>query len=218
MSHIPAQPDTFGLQVTTSENEEIIVSQHPVVGWTFVQGHVGHPIYAAAVNTNETRAILFPNGFVTDRQAMASFKSIDGWKKWVRNQPLKANEPSPSAKSASSDSTPEFRSEWATPLGELDLSGRAVKPLARMGVRTLLEVAVQSREDIADVSGVSVESMKKLDAFLEEVGLHWDFDASAVSEPGKEVATTDVEDAEIVSEAESAGQDGNDLDALLEGL
>ncbi len=58
-------------------------------------------------------------------------------------------------------------------LRDLGVSGHACAPLSRMGVDTLYQVAVQSRDDIKDVKGVSRDAIKHLDDLLEQHGLTW---------------------------------------------
>jgi predicted flap endonuclease-1-like 5' DNA nuclease len=77
----------------------------------------------------------------------------------------------------------------ATPtLRELGVSGRAAAPLERMGIVTLAQLAVQTRADIAQVKGVSSESMKTFDVLLANHGLTWDFKAGKT--PAPQVAET----------------------------
>ncbi len=66
-------------------------------------------------------------------------------------------------------------------LKDLGVSGRAVAPLKRMGVTTLAQLAVQSREDIASVKGVSDGTMDVLDALLAENGLGWNWKPNEVA-------------------------------------
>lgn len=72
--------------------------------------------------------------------------------------------------------SPESVKEGAAPtLRELGLPGRAAAPLERLKVVTLAELAVQSREDIAGVKGVSKESVAFMDKLLEDNGLTWEW-------------------------------------------
>lgn len=60
-------------------------------------------------------------------------------------------------------------------LRDYGISGRACAPLERMGVETLAQLAVQTRADISKVRGVSVDTLKELDALLGNYGLTWDY-------------------------------------------
>lgn len=88
-------------------------------------------------------------------------------------------------------------------LRDLGVSGRAAAPLERMGVSTLAQLAVQSRADIAEVKGVSSQTVKQLDRLLADNGLSWDWT------PGQ--APTASTEAETVSDAEEE----DDLEDVL---
>ena len=79
------------------------------------------------------------------------------------------------------DTSPDLRS--------LGVSGRAAAPLERMGVSTLAQLAVQTRADIAEVKGVSTDTMKVLDRLLADNGLSWDWKPGAASKPEPEPET-----------------------------
>ena len=88
-------------------------------------------------------------------------------------------------------------------LRDLGVSGRAAAPLERMGVSTLAQLAVQSRADIAEVKGVSSQTIKQLDRLLADNGLSWDWT------PGQAPAAPT--EAETVSDAEEE----DDLEDVL---
>lgn len=91
-------------------------------------------------------------------------------------------------------------------LRDLGVSGRAAAPLERMGVSTLAQLAVQSRADIAEVKGVSTQTVKQLDRLLADNGLSWDWT------PGQTpAASTEDDETETVSETE----DEEDLEDVL---
>lgn len=79
------------------------------------------------------------------------------------------------------DTSPDLRS--------LGVSGRAAAPLERMGVSTLAQLAVQTRADIAEVKGVSTDTMKVLDRLLADNGLSWDWKPGAAPQPAPEPET-----------------------------
>lgn len=94
------------------------------------------------------------------------------------------------------DASPDLR--------DLGVSGRAAAPLERMGVSTLAQLAVQSRSDIAQVKGVSTQTMKQLDRLLSDNGLSWDWTPGA--EPGP------------VTPAETVSEDDDDDDEEMEDV
>lgn len=79
------------------------------------------------------------------------------------------------------DTSPDLRA--------LGVSGRAAAPLERMGVSTLAQLAVQTRADIAEVKGVSTDTMKVLDRLLADNGLSWDWKPGAAPQPEPEPET-----------------------------
>lgn len=87
-------------------------------------------------------------------------------------------------------------------LRDLGVSGRAAAPLERMGVSTLAQLAVQSRADIAEVKGVSSQTVKQLDRLLADNGLSWDWT------PGQAAAPTEAETV-------SGDEEEDDLEDVL---
>jgi predicted flap endonuclease-1-like 5' DNA nuclease len=97
------------------------------------------------------------------------------------------------------DASPDLR--------DLGVSGRAAAPLERMGVSTLAQLAVQARSDIAQVKGVSTQTMKQLDRLLTDNGLSWDWTPGDA--PGPVVSDDNADDeTETVS-------DEDDLEDVL---
>lgn len=93
-------------------------------------------------------------------------------------------------------------------LRDLGVSGRAAAPLERMGVSTLAQLAVQTRSDIAEVKGVSTQTMKQLDRLLADNGLSWDWTPGA---PANTKPEAEEDETETVSETE----DEDDLEDVL---
>lgn len=83
------------------------------------------------------------------------------------------------AMNQSAVASPESVKEGSAPtLRELGLPGRAAAPLERLEVVTLAQLAVQTRDDIAGVKGVSKDSMAFMDKLLEDNGLSWEWTGS----------------------------------------
>lgn len=76
-----------------------------------------------------------------------------------------AEEPRETAPAAPPGVTPTLR--------DLGVSGRACAPLERMGVTTLAQLAVQSRDDIKQVRGVATSTLEQFDDLLSSNGLSW---------------------------------------------
>lgn len=177
MYNMLAHQGTFGLDLVDGA-----VVKHPVVGWSTHLGTVFNPIYAAEMNC---RAVLFPDGSVTDRKINWTYPDLETWVSVVEGSGEEVQTSSPVGR-------PVVSEEESPLLSNLELSGRAVAPLKRMGVLTLAQVAVQSRDDIAAVKGVSDSSMAQLDALLKQAGLSWEWEPETVSDTGEEDDLEDV--------------------------
>lgn len=181
MDKIAALPETYGLEPSQDESTTT-VAKNPVVGWATVTGNMAHPIYATNI---ECRAVMFPCGTISDRRLQSSFNTMEDWVTAIFDDDGTETETIP------------VPTTGASPLlKDLELSGRAVAPLKRIGVETLAQVAVQSREDIAAVKGVSDASMDQLDDLLSKAGLTWDWnaDGETVSDDDDDDDDDDLED------------------------
>ena len=83
-------------------------------------------------------------------------------------------------------STESVKDGSAPTLRELGLPGRAAAPLERLEVVTLAQLAVQSRDDIAGVKGVSKQSVEFMDKLLEDNGLTWEWTQGEPETPSEE--------------------------------
>lgn len=106
-----------------------------------------------------------------------------------------AKEPRETAPAAPPGVTPTLR--------DLGVSGRACAPLERMGVTTLAQLAVQSRDDIKQVRGVATSTLKQFDDLLSSNGLAWGMDEWDLS--NKEFSDNQAE------EEPDAAEDEDDL-------
>lgn len=78
----PAQPGTFMIERDPSDNS---IMRIPVIGWQHIQGNLAYPVCVMSHNgLTHNKAILHPEGYVTDAIHRAVFGTLDEWLNFMK--------------------------------------------------------------------------------------------------------------------------------------
>ena len=153
MDIIPASARYYAIVPSAGDDE---FDKTPIVG--FMWKGEGVPGVITPEGCPAQYAVEYPNGRVFSPASMRHFESADVFMDEEGFDEAQAAPP------------PD---PYSPRLRDLGVSGRACAPLERKGIKTLADLSTWSKGFIADVKGVSRESVTEMEEHLHEAGLDW---------------------------------------------
>ena len=182
MHIIPAAARYYAI-VPSGDDDDF--DKTPIIGFAW-RGE-GVPAVITPEGCPPRFVVEYPNGRIFSPASMQHFDSADAF---IEQEGF-SNELAALMQVTVTDHSPRLR--------DLGVSGRACAPLERQGIQTLADLSRCTKGFIADVKGVSRESVAEMEEHLHAAGLDW---AGAVK------PSTTVED-------EPSADDDDDLSEVL---